>query len=55
LQTLSAFFTDEQVLHHTTDEREKEINETANYFHNAPAKESNAQSWCDAQASICPS
>jgi hypothetical protein len=31
------------------------MNETANYFHNAPAKESNTQSWCDAQASICPS
>jgi len=31
------------------------MNETANYFHNAPAKGSNTQSWCDAQASICPS
>jgi hypothetical protein len=31
------------------------MNETANYFHNAPAKESNTQSWCDAQASICSS
>jgi hypothetical protein len=48
------FFTDERVLHHTTDEREKEMNETANYFHNALAKESNTQSCCDVQSIYLP-
>jgi hypothetical protein len=49
------FFTDERVLHHTTDEREKEMNETANYFHNALAKESTRIHAATCKASICPS